>query len=137
MARNILLITTYRAGREVNLENILQHELMTVPLYLVTTSGNLHSTNRAVLAYILAQQVQTPATVILDEPSCLLIDGQVLVMALGKPPDIITFGDYANIFTSTVLEMGQNTRGSMKSSTGIKTDQSRQAQVPNVSSATD
>ena len=52
--------------------------------------------------------MQTPATVILDEPSCLLIDGQALVMALGKPPDIITFGDYANIFASTVFKMGAN-----------------------------
>ena len=52
--------------------------------------------------------MQTPATVILDEPSCLLIDGQALVMALGKPPDIITFGDYANIFASTVFNMGAN-----------------------------
>ena len=60
------------------------------------------------LANILTQQVQTPTTVILDEPSCLLIDGQALVMALGKPPDIITFGDYANIFASTVYTMGAN-----------------------------
>ena len=40
--RNILQkpITSYRGGCEVNLENILQHELMTVPLYLATTSGS-------------------------------------------------------------------------------------------------
>ena len=71
--RNILqrLITAHRAGREVNLENIIQHELMTVPLSFATTSGSLHSTNKAVLANILTQQVQLPATVILDEPSCL------------------------------------------------------------------
>ena len=50
--------------------------------------------------------MQTPATGILDEPSCLLVDGQSLVMALGKPPDIRTFGDYANIFASTVFKMG-------------------------------
>ena len=52
--------------------------------------------------------MQTPATVILDEPSCLLIDGQALVMAFGKPPDIITFGDYTKIFASTVFKMGAN-----------------------------
>ena len=102
------LITAYRAGREVNLENILQHELMTFPLSLTTTSGSLHSNNKAVLVNILTQQVQTSATVILDEPSCLLIDGQALVMALGKPPDIITFGDCTNIFASTVFKMGAN-----------------------------
>ena len=84
MDRNILqrLITACREGREVNLENTPQHELMAVPLSLATTSGSLHFTNKAVLANICTQQVQTPATFILDEPSCLLIDGQALVMAL-------------------------------------------------------
>ena len=38
----------------------------------------------------------------------MLIDGQALVMALGKPPDIRTFGDYTNIFASTVFKMGAN-----------------------------
>ena len=84
----------------MNLENIIQHELMTVPLSLATTSGSLHSTNKAVLANILTQQMQTPATVILDEPSCLPIDGQALVVALGKTLDIRTFDDYTNIFAS-------------------------------------
>ena len=77
----------------MNLEDILQHELMTVTLSLAKTCGSLHSTNKAVLANILTQHVQTSVTVILDEPSCLIIDGQALVMALGKPPDIRTFGD--------------------------------------------
>ena len=107
--RNILqrLITAYRAGRDVNLENILQHELMTIPLSLATTDGSLHSTNKSVLANILTQQVETSANVAVDEASsCLLIDGQALVMALGKPQGIKTFGDFANIFTETVFKMG-------------------------------
>ena len=29
-------------------------------------------------------------------------------MALGKPSDITKFGDYANIFASTVFKMGAN-----------------------------
>ena len=57
------LITAYRAGREVNLGSIIQHELMTVPLSLATTSGSLHSTNKAELGNILTLQVQTIATV--------------------------------------------------------------------------
>uniref|UniRef100_UPI00358E4F58 protocadherin-15 n=1 Tax=Myxine glutinosa TaxID=7769 RepID=UPI00358E4F58 len=107
--RNILqrLITAYRAGREVNLENILQHEPMTDPLSLDTTSGCLHSTNKSVLAKILTQKVQTPANVTLDEPSCLVIDGQALVMALGKSTDIRTFGDYADTFANIVFRMGE------------------------------
>ena len=80
------LITAYRAGRHVNLENILQHELMTIQLSLATTYGSLHSTNMYVLANILTQQVETSANVAVDEANCLLIDGQAFVMALGKPP---------------------------------------------------
>ena len=108
--RNILqrLITAYRSGREVHLENILQHELMTVPLSLATTSGSLHSTNKSVMANILTQHVEVPANITVVEPSCLLIDGQALVMALGKPTDIATFGQYADTFTNTVFRMGAN-----------------------------
>ena len=74
--RNILQhITANRRGRDVNLENILQHELITIPLSLATTDGSLHSTNKSVLANILTQQVETSANVAVDEASCLLIDG--------------------------------------------------------------
>ena len=55
---------------------------------------------------ILTQQVQTPANVTVEKPSCLVIDGQALMTALGKPPDIKTFGDYANKFANAVFKMG-------------------------------
>lgn len=60
--RSILqrLITAYRAGRKVNLENILQHELP-IPLYLTTTNGCLSSTHKTMMVNILTKQVQTPA----------------------------------------------------------------------------
>ena len=77
---------------------------MTIPFSLATTDGSLHFTNKSVLANILTQQVETSANVAVDEGSCLLIDGQALLMALGKPPGIMTFGDFANIFTETVFK---------------------------------
>lgn len=100
MDRNILqrLIIAYRAGRKVNLRRIMQHELMPVPLALATTNGSLHSTNKSLLASLLTEQVQTKGYIRLDEPSCLIMDGQALVMAFGKPPDIRTFGEYATVF---------------------------------------
>ena len=84
--RNILqrLITVYRAGREVNLDNILQDELKSVPLSLATINGTLHSPNKSLLANILTKDVLTPSTISLDGPSCLLNDGQALVMVLSK-----------------------------------------------------
>ena len=108
MDRNILqrLITAYRAGREVNLNNILLHELMSVPLSLATTNTTLHSPNKLMLGDILAKDVLTPPTISLDGPSCLLIDGQALVMALSKPPNIKTFGKYAKTFAAAVYKIG-------------------------------
>ena len=70
---------------------------------LATTRGSLHSTNKSVMTSILTQQVEVPANIKVVEPSCLLIDGQALVMALGKPTDIATFGQYGDNFTNTVF----------------------------------
>ena len=42
-----------RAGREVNLNKSLQHELMSVTLSLATTSGILYSANKFSLAGVL------------------------------------------------------------------------------------
>ena len=73
-----------------------------LPPSLAATKGSLHSTNKSVLANILKKHIQTPADVPLQESSCLLIDGQALVMALGKPPDTTTFGNFANKFADSV-----------------------------------
>ena len=68
--RNILqrLITAYKAGCKVNLEDVLKHELMTVPLSLAKTNGNSHSTNKALLSAVLTQDVHCPASIELDNP---------------------------------------------------------------------
>ena len=66
-------------GKKVNL-NILQHELISFPLSLATTSGILHYANNFLLAEVLTEDVTAPTTVSLDGPNCLLIDGQALVM---------------------------------------------------------
>ncbi|KAK5933310.1 hypothetical protein CgunFtcFv8_013803 [Champsocephalus gunnari] len=72
------LVTAYRAGRKVDLENVPQHELMPIPPSLAATNGSLHSTNKSALANILTKHVQTPADVPLQEPSCLAIDAKHL-----------------------------------------------------------
>ena len=38
----------------------------------------------------------------------LIIDGQALVVAIGKPPGLVTFGDFANTFVEAVLKAGAN-----------------------------
>ena len=56
---------------------------MTVPLSLASTNGSLPSTK---------------------SQGSITIDGQALLMALGRPPDIQTFGDYAIAFANTVQD---------------------------------
>ena len=102
------LITAYRAGRKVNLDNIIQHELMYVPLSLATINGTLHSPNKSLLANILTKYALIPSTISFDGPSCLLNSGQALVMALSKPPNLKTIGEYAKTFAAAVYKIGAN-----------------------------
>ena len=40
----------------------------------------------------------------IEDNSCLVIDGQALVIALGKPHEALTFGDLADIFVKSILQ---------------------------------
>ena len=48
-----------------------------------------------------------PQEIPLNQPSGLVIDGQAVVMALGKPNDAHTFGQYADEFVKFILKEGQ------------------------------
>ena len=106
--RNILqrLITAYKAKRPVDLERILHHELMPIPVSLASTNGILHSTNKSMLIDVLTIDLVTPSIVDFEGTTALVIDGQALIMAIGKPRDVSTFGSYADIFVNTVKNMG-------------------------------
>ena len=99
-------LQAHRAGRKVNLDRILQHELMCLPLCLAKTDRSRHSSEKAVLANVLAEHVMIPPTVELVGPSSLLSDGQGLVISLRKPADVNTFDEYATKFAETVYQMG-------------------------------
>ena len=75
---------------------------MLVLLWLAKTDGSLRTADKSLLAKVLSTHVTTPATVTLSRTTCLVIDGQALVMALGKPQDKMTFGDYAETFAKTI-----------------------------------
>ena len=53
--RNILLrlITAYESGRPVDLENILKHELLPVPVSLAEMNGTIRTGTKSILAEIL------------------------------------------------------------------------------------
>jgi hypothetical protein len=101
------LVTAYEAGREVNMEEIMKHELMPVPVAITEINGTLRSGNKSLLADILTTGVACRETVTLVGRSSLLIDGQALVIAIGKPTGTHTFGELADTFVNTVLQKGR------------------------------
>ena len=86
--RNVFqrLITGYEVGRPVDLSSVLKHELLPVPLSLAEMNGSLRTGNKSILADVLTEGIECPEVIKLhDTSSCLIIDGQALVVALGKP----------------------------------------------------
>ncbi|KAL8561352.1 hypothetical protein ACOMHN_040430 [Nucella lapillus] len=107
--RNILqrLITAYEAGRDVNLQDVLNRELLAVPLAIAgQMNGQLRSGPKSILAQTLTSEVPCPPQLEatdLEKESTLIIDGQALVNAIGKPQTAVTFGDMADVFIEAVL----------------------------------
>ena len=109
--RNVLrrLVTAYEAGRPVDLQAILKHELLPVPVSLAEMDGTLRTGTKSVLVDKLTEDVICPSTIELHESSsCLIVDGQALVVALGKPNIAVTFGDLADIYVRAVLKIGSS-----------------------------
>ena len=98
------LLISKDAGRHVDLKKILSHELSSVLLALADTSRSLRSPNKAVLGQILQSmptvENQLPATHL---KSCVIIDGQALVQAIGKPANARNFGQLTDVFVRSVL----------------------------------
>ena len=108
--RNILqrLITAYDAGRKVDLHNILQYELINVPIALAHTNGSLRTGNKAIPADVLSKDVTCPPEITLAGRSCLVIDGQALVVPLGKTKGVTNFGELANVFVKLLFYSGRS-----------------------------
>ena len=71
-------------------------------------NGNLRSGNKAILADVITEDIECPEKIQLHKTSsCLIIDGQALVVALGKPDGAVMFGDLADTYVKTVLKTGE------------------------------
>ena len=93
------LIAAYEAGRSVDLSNVLKYKLVPVPLSLTEMDGSLRTGNKAVLMNLLTKNIQERQELQVDRSSTqLIIDGQAMVVSLGKPADARTFGDLADNF---------------------------------------
>ena len=102
------LIISYEAGRTVDLDNILKHELMSVPLSLAETDGSLRTGQKSILTDEICTRVNCFDDYTVPENSTLVIDGQALVVALGKPQKHMctTFGEFATVFVKAVFQYG-------------------------------
>ena len=100
------LVIAYEGGRKVDLEEILQHELLPVPISLAEMNGNLRTGQKSLLADELVKGISCPATIKISKSATLVIDGQAMVNAIGKPYNATTFGDFADIFSRYVYQSG-------------------------------
>ena len=95
-----------QAGRKVDLNQILQHELLPVPIALAEMNGDLRTATKALLAEAVTENIKCltdlPAGDLKDGAT-LMIDGMALLAAIGKPQGIATFGDLSNSFRATVI----------------------------------
>ena len=81
----VRIITAYNFGQKVDLIEILCNELMPVPLALAELKGFLKSGDMAILQTSLLGNIICPNSINLHgKSSCLIIDGQALVVSLGK-----------------------------------------------------
>ena len=109
--RNVLqrLITAYQAGRSVDLDMVLRHEMMMVPLSLANTDGTLRTSGtKSILAGVLTKDLDCPTKVTFAGSSCLVIDGQAAVVALGKPSHASNFSHLADAFNNSIINAGKN-----------------------------
>lgn len=108
--RSILqrIITAYDAGRRVDLPNILSHELMAVPLAIADTNSQLRTGNKSMTIELLSNGMERPQVTPIARRSTLVVDGQALVIALGRPSECNTFEDLAGKFVKAVLISGKD-----------------------------
>ena len=87
------LISAYEARRGINLDEILKHELLPVPVALAEMNGNLLTGSKAILVQAIVSGISCPSSLsgVDKQNSGLIIDGQALVVGIGKPPRLVTF----------------------------------------------
>ena len=74
------------------------------------TESSLHTGNKSLLYDILFAGVPCPPIIAsgdLGNHATFMIDGQALVVGIGKPPKALTFGDLADAFVKSVLSAGK------------------------------
>ena len=99
----VWIITAYKLGQQVDLPEILCSKMTPVPLALAKINGLLKSGDKAILQKRLLETVVCTESVNLNGKfSCLLIDGQGLVVSIDKTNCKI-YGELADHFINSML----------------------------------
>lgn len=88
---------------EVNLKEILQHELLSVPKSVAEMNGSLFAGQKLLLADELTKGINCPAIISLPQNAALITDGQAVINTNEKPDGAKTFGDFAEVFSQYVF----------------------------------
>ena len=87
---------------------ILKHELLPVPVALAEMNGNLRAGSKSILVQAITDGISCPSSLstVDMQNATIIIDGQAIILAIGKPTGLVTFGDFANTFVQSVLNAG-------------------------------
>ena len=80
-----------------------------MPIALAEMNHDIRTGSKAILSQVLTGETPCPpmlAPAELGDNATIIIDGQALVIAIGKPHGLSTFGDLADVFKNTVLQIG-------------------------------
>ena len=95
------LLNASKVGRNIDMADIMKHELANIPLSLACTNRKMTTTAKSDLLSLVTEQLGIERPVELPTTSCLtclLIDGHAVIQVLGKPSKGTTFDQYANHF---------------------------------------
>ena len=100
-------LTASMAGQHIKMDEVLQHELSSLPLSLARINGDMNSTSKSDMTDILMGNIEVQYNIPAQEDlnkTCVVIDGHALIQALGKPHNCKTFQDYATMFFKAVTK---------------------------------
>lgn len=103
------LILSFKAGRNVDLSHILSYKLMPASPALAKTKGGSRSGQKSILSEVLIGDTPWPQRLQaadIGEKETHIEDGQAHVTALGKPSKAKFFGDLADIFIASIIQIG-------------------------------
>ena len=71
------------------MQMVMQHEFLPVPIAHAEMNWQLRTGAKSILADVLLSGINCPESIEVEGSSCLIIDGNALIVAIGKPQEAI------------------------------------------------